>query len=115
MTLRTGSPFDDHLTPVFSVGQVAEMLGVRAAFVRRLDVEGVVQPARSVGGQRRYSRSDVLRVADVSKLADDGLTLAGIRRIMALQTEVHELQRQLTLARSLAAHEPLSAAPAIGG
>ena len=108
MTLRTGSPFDDHLAPVFSVGQVADMLGVRAAFVRRLDVEGVVQPARSTGGQRRYSQSDVLQVADVSKMADEGLTLAGIRRIMALQAQVHELQRQLTSKRGQPSQEPLS-------
>ena len=56
------------------------------------------RPARR-GGQRRYSQSDVLRVADVSKMADEGLTLAGIRRIMALQAQVHELQRQLTSKR----------------
>ena len=108
MTLRTGSPFGDELAPVFSVGQVADMLGVRAAFVRRLDVEGVVQPARSTGGQRRYSQSDVLQVADVSKMADEGLTLAGIRRIMALQAQVHELQRQLTSKRGQPSQEPLS-------
>ena len=80
MTLRSGSPFDDDLAPMFSVGQVADMLGVRAAFVRRLDVEGVVQPARSTGGQRRYSQSDVLQVADVSKMGDEGLTLPSEHR-----------------------------------
>ena len=40
-------PFDDAQAPLYSVGQVAEMLGVQAAYLRRLDLEEVVQPARS--------------------------------------------------------------------
>ena len=75
------SPFDDEHAPLFSVGQVAEILGVQPAFVRRLDTMEVVRPARSVGGQRRYTQAEVHQVSRVSVLADDGLNLAGIRRI----------------------------------
>ena len=71
------------------------MLGVQPAFLRRLDVEQVVQPARSDGGQRRYSRSEIAPVQQVSEMADEGMTLAGIRRILVLEAEVAELKRQL--------------------
>lgn len=88
-------PFDDEHAPLYTVGQVADMLGVQPAFLRRLDVEAVVQPARSDGGQRRYSRNEITRVQKVSEMAGDGMTLAGIRRILVLEAEVAELKRQL--------------------
>jgi DNA-binding transcriptional MerR regulator len=88
-------PFDDEHAPVYSVGQVAGMLGVQPAFLRRLDTESVVQPARSDGGQRRYSRLEILMVEKVVGLAGEGLTLAGIRRLLALEDQVRELRRQL--------------------
>jgi DNA-binding transcriptional MerR regulator len=88
-------PLDDEHAPIYSVGQVAGMLGVQPAFVRRLDTEQVVQPARSHGGQRRYSRSQIERVQQVSTMAGEGMTLAGIRRIFELEAEVAQLQRKL--------------------
>lgn len=88
-------PFDDEHAPLYSVGQVAGMLGVQRAFLRRLDTEQVVQPARSDGGQRRYSRSEIARVQQISAMADEGMTLAGIRRILELEAEVADLQLQL--------------------
>lgn len=90
-----GVAFDDEHAPMFSVGQVAELLGVQPAFVRRLDTEEVVQPARSSGGQRRYSQVQVLRVEKVSEMAGDGLNLAGIRRILALEAELDALKTQI--------------------
>ena len=90
-----GGPFDDEHAPIFSVGQVADLLGVQSAFVRRLDTEKVVQPARSPGGQRRYSQAQVHQVAQVSEMASEGLNLAGIRRILVLEAEVERLQRQV--------------------
>ena len=91
--------FDDHHSPLYTVGQVASMLGVQAAFVRRLDTESVVQPARSDGGQRRYTRAEINQISAVSQMADDGMSLAGIRRILALETEVAQLMRQLQRVR----------------
>ncbi len=92
---RVGIRFDDEHAPMFSVGQVADLLGVQSAFVRRLDTEKVVQPARSTGGQRRYSQLQVQRVAQVSEMAANGLNLAGIRRILTLEAEVSHLKRKL--------------------
>ncbi len=88
-------PFDDEFAPLYTVGQVAGMLGVQPAFVRRLDVEQVVSPARSDGGQRRYSRSEIGVVQQVSQMADDGMTLVGIRRILELQAEVAALKDEI--------------------
>ncbi|MGE3620170.1 MAG: MerR family transcriptional regulator [Acidimicrobiia bacterium] len=93
-------PFDDHDAPLYSVGQVARMLGVQPAFLRRLDAEEVVQPARSDGGQRRYSRTEVHAVQRVSTLAGEGLALSGIRRILLLEAEVAELRTQLDATRA---------------
>jgi DNA-binding transcriptional MerR regulator len=88
------TPFDDELS-IFTVGQVASMLGVQAAFVRRLDAEQVVEPARSDGGHRRYTRNQMVQVQRVSEMAGEGLTLAGIRRILVLEAEIADLHRQL--------------------
>ena len=88
-------PVDDEHAPLYSVGQVADMLGVQPAYLRRLDTEQVVQPARSDGGQRRYSRSEIERVQQVSAMADEGMTLPGIRRILELEAEVMMLQHEL--------------------
>lgn len=87
--------FDDENAPLYTVGQVSGMLDVQPAFLRRLDVERVVQPARSDGGQRRYSRTDVALIQHVSQMADAGMTLPGIRRILVLEAEVAELKRQI--------------------
>jgi DNA-binding transcriptional MerR regulator len=93
-------PIDDHAAALYTVGQVASMLDVQPAFLRRLDTEEVVQPARSPGGQRRYSRLEIGQVERVSALAAEGLTLAGIRRLLALEAEVAELQRELAAERA---------------
>ena len=88
-------PIDDNHAPVYAVGQVADMLSLQPAFLRRLDTEGVVQPGRSDGGQRRYSRDEIHLVQRVVEMAGEGLNLAGIRRIFVLEAEIAILKRQL--------------------
>jgi MerR family transcriptional regulator, heat shock protein HspR len=92
-------PIDDEHAALYSVGQVADMLGVQPAFLRRLDMEQLVRPARSEGGQRRYSRSEIGRVEQVSALAGEGMTLSSIKRILLLEAEVADLKRQLDAAQ----------------
>ena len=87
-------PLDDANMPLFTVGQVAEMLEVQQAFLRRLDEFHVVRPSRSAGGQRRYTRNEIVIVRYVADLMDDGLTLAAIRRVLQLETRVRELQAE---------------------
>jgi MerR family transcriptional regulator, heat shock protein HspR len=87
-------PFEDENLPLFTVGQVAEMLEVQQAFLRRLDEFDVVRPSRSAGGQRRYSRTEVTVVRYVAQLADEGMTLAAIRRVLELEHQLRALQAE---------------------
>jgi DNA-binding transcriptional MerR regulator len=93
--LRTGLPLDDPGAPLYSVGQVARMLDVQQAFLRRLDSHDIVSPARSDGQQRRYSRNDIEDVQEAVGLIDEGLTLGGVRRVLDLQERVRVLEREL--------------------
>jgi MerR family transcriptional regulator, heat shock protein HspR len=85
----------DDIAPLFTVSQAAEMLDMQPAFIRRLDTEGVVCPARSPGGQRRYSRVELNHIAALAALMSEGMTLVGAQRIIELENEVAELRRQL--------------------
>jgi DNA-binding transcriptional MerR regulator len=69
------------------------MLAVQHAFLRRLDEFGVVSPSRSAGGQRRYTRREITVVQYVVRLADEGMSLAGIRRVLELEAQVNRLRR----------------------
>ncbi|MEZ0070940.1 MerR family transcriptional regulator [Planotetraspora sp. GP83] len=92
-------PIDDEHAPLYSVGQVADMLEVQQAFLRRLDEFEVVRPYRSAGGQRRYSRHDIGQVRYVAELAGEGMTLTAIRRILELEHEVRRLNAELDATR----------------
>jgi MerR family transcriptional regulator, heat shock protein HspR len=96
------SPFEDEHAPLYTVGQVAEMLAVKQAFLRRVDDLQVVSPQRSAGRQRRYSRYEIRVIQQVVTMADEGITLQAIRRIIDLErrlaavtAERDELARRL--------------------
>jgi MerR family transcriptional regulator, heat shock protein HspR len=78
-------PLEDEHLPLFSVGQVASMLEVKEAFLRRVDTLRVVSPSRSDGGQRRYTRHEIRVIRQVVVMADEGMTLPAIRRIIELE------------------------------
>jgi MerR family transcriptional regulator/heat shock protein HspR len=96
-TSRAHRPVDvpDVAVPLFTVSQAAARLDMQPAFIRRLDNEGVVCPARSVGGQRRYSRVELGHIAALAALMSDGMTLTGAQRIIELENDIAELRRQL--------------------
>jgi DNA-binding transcriptional MerR regulator len=87
-------PLDDENLPLFTVGQVSEMLEIQQAFLRRLDEHRVVQPSRSAGGQRRYTRNEITVVRYVVGLVGEGMTLAAVRRVLELEARVEDLQRE---------------------
>lgn len=93
-------PFEDEDLPLYTVGQVSGMLEVQQAFLRRLDEFGVVRPSRSDGGQRRYSRREVVTVQYVVQLTGQGMTLAGIRRILELEAQVARLEQECSELRA---------------
>ena len=96
-------PFDDENVPLFTVGQVAQMLAVKQAFLRRVDELQVVSPQRSAGGQRRYTRIEIRVIQQVATMADEGMTMAAIRRIIELEHQLAAVTRERDeLARRLA-------------
>jgi len=97
------SPFEDEDAPLYTVGQVAQMLAVKQAFLRRVDELRVVSPQRSAGGQRRYTRYEIRIIQQVVSMADEGITLQAIRRIIDLEEQLAEVTRERDdLARRLA-------------
>jgi DNA-binding transcriptional MerR regulator len=79
---------DDPDFPALTMSQAAELLGVQAAFLRSLDTSGILQPFRSPGGHRRYSRHQLGIAARMRGLLDDGHSLASAEAIVGLQDEL---------------------------
>jgi DNA-binding transcriptional MerR regulator len=87
-------PFEDENIPLYTVGQVADMLSLKQAFLRRIDELQVVSPQRSAGRQRRYTRVEIRVIQQVATMADEGMTLPAIRRIIELEQLLAEVARQ---------------------
>jgi MerR family transcriptional regulator/heat shock protein HspR len=97
------SPLEDENAPLYTVGQVAEMLAVKQAFLRRVDELRVVSPQRSPGGQRRYTLYEIRVIQQVVTMADEGITMQAIRRIIDLERQLAVVTRERDeLARRLA-------------
>jgi DNA-binding transcriptional MerR regulator len=81
--------------PIYSIGQVSELLDVKQAFLRRLDTEKVLEPIRSEGGQRRYSHNQIAMIQKIVSLTSEGFTLAGVNRLLTLEQEVKDLKAEI--------------------
>jgi MerR family transcriptional regulator/heat shock protein HspR len=79
---------DDPDYPALTMSQAADLLGVQAAFLRSLDGSGALQPHRSPGGHRRYSRAQLAQAARLRTLLDEGHSLASAEVIADLQDEL---------------------------
>jgi MerR family transcriptional regulator, heat shock protein HspR len=84
---------------LFSISVAAELAGLHPQTLRLYEREGLLDPARSPGGTRRYSRNDITRLHEISGLAGTGLNMAGIRQVLALQEENRQLQTENTRLR----------------
>src|ERR671921_568573 len=110
--------------PVFVISVAAELAGMHAQTLRQYDRLGLVRPGRTSGGGRRYSPRDVALLREVQRLSqEDGVNLAGIKRIIdlesqveALRQRVHELLEEVEHAerRRIAAETTLQAAMQTG-
>src|SRR5215469_11017260 len=81
----------------FLISVAAELAGMHAQTLRTYDRLGLVSPQRSSGGGRRYSQHDVDLLREVQRLSqDEGVNLAGIKRIIELTNQVEALQSRLT-------------------
>lgn len=97
---RGSLPVDDPDYPLYSVTQVAEMLGVTPAVLRRWEREGLVRPRRTSGKQRRYSRREIDHLQRIAQLRDEGLATGGIRRVLELEQRIGDLEDQLSEERA---------------
>jgi MerR family transcriptional regulator/heat shock protein HspR len=89
------SPDDE--TPVFVISVAAQLAGMHAQTLRQYDRLGLVSPSRTRGGGRRYSARDVTRLREVQRLSqDEGVSLAGIQRILDLENQVQALRARVT-------------------
>lgn len=89
------SALDDGSVAFYTIGQVASVLGIQPAALRRLDEHDLVTPERSEGGQRRYSRDEVERLREIVQLTEEGVTLPGVRKVLALRQRVSDLEDEL--------------------
>jgi len=81
---------------VFVISVAAELAGLHAQTLRSYDRLGLVSPGRSAGGGRRYSAQDIALLREVQRLShEEGVNLAGIKRIIELEQLVDQLRGQL--------------------
>ena len=88
---------------VYVISVAAELAGVHPQTLRIYERRGLLAPARTAGGSRRYSDADLALLGRIAQLTDEGLNLAGVQRVLELEREVAELRAQLSEARQ--AHE----------
>jgi MerR family transcriptional regulator, heat shock protein HspR len=77
---------------VFAISVAAELAGLHPQTLRIYEREGLLEPARSSGGTRRYSGEDVERLRLIANLTTAGLNLAGVKRVLALEAELEAMQ-----------------------
>lgn len=82
-------------TPLYAISVAADLSGTTIQNLRAYERHGLLQPERTNGGTRRYSDNDVTRLTYIRELLDDGLNIAGIQRVLALEAEVAHLRAAL--------------------
>ncbi len=85
---------------VYVISVAAELAGMHPQTLRIYERRGLVQPARTQGGNRRYSDDDIERLRRIAELAAEGMNLEGIRRVMELEAENARLRAELDEARA---------------
>ena len=90
----------DHAVYVISVA--AELAGMHPQTLRIYERKGLVDPARTGGGSRRYSDTDISRLQRIQELTNDGLNLAGVKRVLELEDQISLLRNELDSLRAQA-------------
>jgi MerR family transcriptional regulator, heat shock protein HspR len=85
---------------VYVISVASELAGVHPQTLRIYERKGLLDPARTSGGSRRYSDADLERLRRISALTDAGVNLEGVRRILHLEDETDRLRNELAGARA---------------
>jgi MerR family transcriptional regulator/heat shock protein HspR len=96
----TGSPDERRRRAVYIISVAAELAGVHPQTLRIYERKGLVDPARTQGGSRRYSERDIDRLRRIQDLTAGGLNLEGVRRVIELEDELGRLRGELAAARA---------------
>lgn len=86
----------DENAPIFAIAAAAELSGMHPQTLRQYDRLGLVVPARTQGGSRRYSLGHVAQLREVASLSADGMSLPAIARILELENRVRDLHSRVS-------------------
>ncbi|HET9691361.1 MAG TPA: helix-turn-helix transcriptional regulator [Acidimicrobiales bacterium] len=92
-------PDDRRHRAVYVISVAAELAGVHPQTLRIYERKGLLDPARTLGGSRRYSEHDIAHLRRIQELTSEGLNLEGVRRVLALEDQVAALRAELEQAR----------------
>lgn len=100
-------------TPVYVISVAAQLSGLHPQTLRQYDRLGLVRPGRTAGRGRLYSTRDIIMLREVQRLSqEEGINLAGIKRILELETEtlhlreeVHRLRAEMSMVKALIRYE----------
>ncbi len=84
-----------HHQAVYVISVAAELAGMHPQTLRIYERRGLVTPARTTGGNRRYSDADIARLRRIAELASSGMNLEGIRHVMTLEEEIARLRLEV--------------------
>lgn len=102
-------------TPVYVISVAAQLSGLHPQTLRQYDRLGIVSPGRTAGRGRRYSARDIMMLREVQRLSqDEGINLAGIKRILELESQVAELQTRIVQLEAELAQALSTAAAMLG-
>jgi MerR family transcriptional regulator/heat shock protein HspR len=90
MTVKRNRP-----TAVYVISVAAELAGVHPQTLRIYERKGLLEPARTGGGSRRYSEADIDQLRRIQELTREGLNLAGVKRVLELERELADLRDEL--------------------
>lgn len=80
---------------VFVISVAAELAGMHPQTLRVYERRGLIEPYRTPGGTRRYSQEDIDRLALISELTEQGLTLEGVRRVLDMRHQIDRLESKV--------------------
>jgi MerR family transcriptional regulator, heat shock protein HspR len=87
---------------VYVISVAAEIAGVHPQTLRIYERKGLVDPARTTGGSRRYSEADIEMLRRISELTDAGLNLVGVKKVLELEAEIERLEAELASVKQAA-------------
>jgi MerR family transcriptional regulator/heat shock protein HspR len=85
---------------LYIISVAAELAGVHPQTLRIYERKGLIEPSRTVGRSRRYSDRDITLLQRIQELTNDGVSLAGVRRILELETNLERAQSEIEVLRA---------------